>query len=87
MYQVINHTIAIALLGIIVGWVGMFGGWINMKKRVLRSRDSLRRVPDLIPRYRRLIKDEGAPRWPLIVSLVCLPLSVVIVFSAILWVR
>jgi hypothetical protein len=58
-----------------------------MKTRVLGSRDSLRRVPDLIQRYRKLIKEEGAPRWPLVISILCLPLSVVIVFSAILWVR
>lgn len=83
----ISHTLTVALLGIVVGWIGMVGGWINMKSRVLGSRDLLRRVPDLIPRYRRLIKEEGAPQWPLIISVVCLPLSVIIVFSAILWVR
>jgi hypothetical protein len=83
---VISLNSIILLVGIIVCWMGMYG-YMSMKFRVLRRRDYLRLVPDVIPRYRRLIKEEGSPPWPLIIIVVCLPLGVIIAFSAMLWIR
>jgi hypothetical protein len=79
-------TSIVLILGLFVGWIGMFG-YMSMKFRVLRRRDFLRIVPDVMPRYRRLIKEQGAPLWPLVVSIVCIPLCPAIMFSAIMWVR
>ncbi len=36
-------------------------------------------------RYKRLMKEKGAPAWPLIVTVTLMPLGVVIGFGAILW--
>jgi hypothetical protein len=35
--------------------------------------------------YERLMKEQGAPSWPLYVALTCIPLGIAIVFGAILW--
>jgi hypothetical protein len=35
--------------------------------------------------YRQLMKDQDVPRWPLVLSLSCIPLGVVLVFGAIIW--
>jgi hypothetical protein len=83
---VISLNPIILVLGIIVCWIGMFG-YMSMKFRVLGSRNFLRIVPNVIPRYLRLAKEEGVPLWPLVISIVCLPLGVIIAFCAILWVR
>jgi hypothetical protein len=36
-------------------------------------------------RYRRLIKEQGVPVWPLVVTAVCIPLGIIISFAAIIW--
>jgi hypothetical protein len=36
-------------------------------------------------RYRRLMKEQGAPAWPLIATVTFMPLGVVLVFGAIVW--
>jgi hypothetical protein len=36
-------------------------------------------------RYKRLIKEKGAPVWPLAVTVVLLPLGILIAFAAIIW--
>ena len=34
--------------------------------------------------YRRLMKEENAPAWPLILTVICLPVGVLIAFAAVL---
>ena len=36
-------------------------------------------------RYKRLIKEQGGKVWPLVVTIICIPLGVLLVFAAIIW--
>jgi hypothetical protein len=36
-------------------------------------------------RYKQLMKEKGAPAWPLIVTVILMPLGIVIAFAAIGW--
>jgi hypothetical protein len=36
-------------------------------------------------RYKSLMKDHGAPVWPFVVTMTCMPLGIVIIFFAIAW--
>jgi len=36
-------------------------------------------------RYRRLVKEQGAEVWPLVVTIICIPLGILIAFAAIIW--
>lgn len=81
-----SRAFIVALVGIIIAWVGLYGR-MYMKVRVLRTRDLLRRVPKLISKYRQLIREEGAPAWPLIVCIWCLPGGAMIALGAVLWIK
>lgn len=35
-------------------------------------------------RYRRLVREQGAPLWPLAVTVACVPLGIVIAFAAVI---
>jgi len=35
--------------------------------------------------YARLIKERHAPTWPLIVTVVCVPIGIAVMFAAIAW--
>lgn len=47
------------------------------------SRSSGARSTEL--RYRRLIKEQGAQLWPLVVTIICIPLGIIVTFAAIIW--
>jgi hypothetical protein len=36
-------------------------------------------------RYRRLITEQGARAWPLVVTVIFMPLGILLVFAAIIW--
>lgn len=36
-------------------------------------------------RYKRLRREHGAPAWPLVVTIILMPLGIILVFGAILW--
>jgi hypothetical protein len=36
-------------------------------------------------RYMRLMHEQGAPAWPLFVTILCIPLGIAVFFGAIVW--
>ena len=36
-------------------------------------------------RYIRLVKEKGAPKWPLIVTVTLIPLGIIVMFGSIVW--
>jgi hypothetical protein len=71
-----------ALFGLAVFWIGVYGG-TYMNIRIQGIQNMLRPLPQITSKYRRLIREEDAPAWPLIVTYFCLPLGIVIIFAAI----
>ena len=74
----------IGLLGVAIASLGV-NGRLEMKFRVLGVRDHLKIVPDLTLKYRQLIRDGNAPKWPLTLWRWCFPIGVAVLISPILW--
>jgi hypothetical protein len=82
----LNATYIVSLLGAVIFGVGLSG--INsMNIRIQGRMNMFKLLPDLKSKYRRLIREEGAPMWPLIVGIWCMPLGAMISFAAILLIR
>ena len=73
------------------GGLGVFALGIHglryMQARVLGGWNKIKVISDLTGKYRILIRESNAPRWPLIVYRICVPLGIMITFLAILWIR
>jgi hypothetical protein len=78
-----DQTWLLCVVGIVVFWIGGMAR-MYMVVRLQGWAGYLSSQKNLTKRYRLLIETKHAPRWPMIVSSVCLPLGVVIVFGAIL---
>lgn len=74
----------VAFSGVAIFWLGTYGR-MQMKFRVLGVRDYIQVVPGLTLKYQQLIRDEKAPKWPLILWWWCIPLGVAVWISPVLW--
>jgi hypothetical protein len=80
----LNLTYVCAVFGIGIFGFGVYG-MTYMNFRVQGINNFLRPLSDLRAKYRRLVKEGGAPAWPLIVSAVCMPVGILIAFAAVLF--
>jgi hypothetical protein len=78
-----QKTWLLCVLGFAVFSIGGIAR-MNMVIRLNGWAGYLSRQKNLTKNYRLLMEKEDAPGWPIIVSSVCSPLGIVIVFSAIL---
>ena len=72
-----------ALLGFVVFCIGGFAR-MYMVVRINGWSGYLSSQRNLITNYRKLISQQAAPIWPLVVSVTCMPLGLAIVFAVIL---
>lgn len=79
-----QKTWSVCILGIAVFCIGV-AARMYMVIRLNGWAGYLSRQKNLTKNYRLLIENERASRWPILESGACLPLGVVIVFSAILF--
>ena len=77
------HMLNASTVGALIG-VGIFGlgvhGLRHMQSRINGGWSRVRIIPDFFRKYRDLIL-EGAPRWPIVLCLVCCPLGIIIAFE------
>ena len=74
----------IGLVGVAIGSLGVQGR-LEMKSRVLGVRNDLKVVPDLTLKYQQLIRDEKAPKLPLLLWRWCFPIGIAVCISPFLW--
>jgi type III secretory pathway component EscT len=57
--------------------------YMNIKIAQAQSNDSTTHSTQI--RYMRLVRNNGASRWPLIIAVVLMPLGIILTFGAIIW--
>jgi hypothetical protein len=78
----VNATIVGAFSGLGIFLVGVHG-LRYMQVRVVGGWNRVKVIPDLTGKYRALIREGKAPRWPLVLYWVCFPLGVIVAFASI----
>jgi hypothetical protein len=82
----LDLTYTLCLLGAGIFLIGVYGH-TTMNIRVQGRINMLRPLPNLTQRYRLLVKEEGAPLWPLILGTLCMPVGAIVAFGAMFLVR
>ena len=81
-----DHTWLLCVVGMMVFGVGGFARQY-MVVRLYGWKGYLSSQRELTDKYRALVRGEGAPSWPLVMSPLCIALGIIIIFGAILWPR
>ena len=62
---------------------GLARTYMNIRIAQAQSNDTTTRSTEI--RYMRLVRNNGASLWPLIIAVVLMPLGVILTFAAIIW--
>jgi len=72
----------VEVIGIAVFWFAVHAR-LRMKERISGKKNSLEVISDLSAKYQQLIEEKGAPKWPLLVWRVCMPVGLCIALGAV----
>jgi len=71
------------VLGFALFGAGALARW-HMNNLLEREEIGHRPLRWTEPAYRRLMRERGAPRWPLVMTVICLPVGVISAFLGVL---
>lgn len=79
-----ERFVLMLVFGVVLFIVGVLARtYMNIKIAQAQSDDPNTRSTEI--RYMRLVRNNGASLWPLIIAVVLMPLGVILTFGAIIW--